>query len=396
MKKVFPIQTIQTFCVLLIFLNASLGLAQERKTEGTVFEDRNNNAIQDNGEPGIAGVMVSDQSGTAVTGSDGRYVLMDTSNSPFIFISTPEGYSGKFFSDRAPKRSFPLKKTGIRNHFKFIHASDTHVDSANLPRMKRFRELADSTGAEFILLTGDLIRDALRNPEALSSAYYEMFLKEISKFKIPVYSVPGNHELFGIERDKSLVSAEHPLYGKKMYRHFLGPDYYSFNYGGIHFVGMNTVDFQNLYYYGGVDSLQLKWLKGDLAAIDPQKPVITFNHIPFLSPGFSFMDFEDDIFYGPQLLRQEDTLRHRHIVYNFGKVKKIIGDRPFPLALSGHYHAAQVATMSGSPTIFSQTSAITRPDNFDSHGFLARSGFTLYEITDKKITASTFIPLNLP
>ena len=38
-----------------------------------------------------------------------------------------------------------------------------------------------------------------------------------------VWSVPGNHEIFGIERHSSLVSPAHPLYGKAMYRQRLGP-----------------------------------------------------------------------------------------------------------------------------------------------------------------------------
>ena len=83
----------------------------------------------------------------------------------------------------------------------------------------------------------------------------------------PVFAVPGNHENFGIERDTSHVSATHPLYGRRMYRHFLGPDYYSFTRGGVHFVGLNTVDIDDQHYYGHVDSLQLAWLARDLALV---------------------------------------------------------------------------------------------------------------------------------
>ena len=82
--------------------------------------------------------------------------------------------------------------------------------------------------------------------------------KETARITMPVWSVPGNHELFGIERHLSLVSAKHPLYGRGMYRHYLGPDYYSFNAGGVHFVGLNTADNDDLWYYGHVDSTQLR------------------------------------------------------------------------------------------------------------------------------------------
>lgn len=64
------------------------------------------------------------------------------------------------------------------------------------------------------------------------------------------------------------------------------------------------------------------------------------------------MDFENNIYYGPQLLKHGDSLYHRHIAYNFKEVLKRIGDRPYPLALSGHYHAAQEGYFIGTNTKF--------------------------------------------
>lgn len=369
---------------------------QDFVVKGTVFEDSNGNTVQDKNEKGIANVAVSDQINVAVTDSDGNFVLNTNSDFPYVVVSQPSGYVGTFYYPKTEEVIFPLKKAKEQSHFKFIHASDTHLDSLNLPRMARFRQMADSIGADFIVISGDLIRDALRQTEATASAYYKLYVQEISKFKIPVYSAVGNHEIFGIERDKSLVSTEHPLYGKKMYRHFLGPNYYSFNYGGIHFISIDDVDYQNLYYFGGVDSLQLKWLEKDLKPVPKTTPIITFNHIPFMSPGFSFQDFENDLFYGPQLLKHGDKMYHRHIARNLEDVLKYIGERPFPLALSGHYHSAQEGYMIGTDTKYVQTSAITRPDSFDYYkGFKIRSGFTLYEVKDCKVVSSTFVPLNL-
>ena len=55
------------------------------------------------------------------------------------------------------------------------------------------------------------------------------------------YAVPGNHDHFGIIQSRSHVPETHPLYNRGMYRHYLGPEYYSFNYGGLHFIGLDTV-----------------------------------------------------------------------------------------------------------------------------------------------------------
>ena len=68
-----------------------------------------------------------------------------------------------------------------------------------------------------------------------------------------------------------------------MYHHYLGPDYYSFTRGGVHFVGLNTVDIDDQQYYGHVDSLQLAWLERDLALVPAAMPIVTFDHIPFFT-----------------------------------------------------------------------------------------------------------------
>jgi hypothetical protein len=40
-------------------------------------------------------------------------------------------------------------------------------------------------------------------------------MKERAAFRTPVFTVPGNHENFGIERDTSHVPTTHPLYGAR-------------------------------------------------------------------------------------------------------------------------------------------------------------------------------------
>ncbi|MEP6765121.1 MAG: hypothetical protein ABJB66_12450 [Gemmatimonadaceae bacterium] len=65
-----------------------------------------------------------------------------------------------------------------------------------------------------------------------------------------------------------------------MYRSHIGPDYYSFIWGGVHSIGLNTVSFDDSGYYGNIDSAQLAWLKRDLAHIPVAMPVVAFNHIP--------------------------------------------------------------------------------------------------------------------
>lgn len=106
--------------------------------------------------------------------------------------------------------------------FTFLHVSDPHVSPANVAHLERVRQIAIERKPVFVLITGDLIADALRVSAAEARGYFEPYKKTIETFPIPVRSALGNHDIFGIERDASGVSADHPLYGKKMFRHYVG------------------------------------------------------------------------------------------------------------------------------------------------------------------------------
>jgi predicted MPP superfamily phosphohydrolase len=362
---------------------------------GYVFVDTNNNGIKDKNEYGIKDVVVSDQVNTSETDATGAYQLQ-AKGYGFIFISLPNGYNPlrsnwQKIGDNA-RIDFPLTKTSIAQEFKFIHASDTHISEASVNRMTKLRAIVDEVKPDFVIISGDLVRDALRVSEKEASGYYELYLKEIQKFSVPVWSIPGNHENFGIERHLSLVSPSHPLYGKKMYRHYLGPNYYSFNYGGIHFIGLDDVDFEDLWYYGHVDSLQIAWMKEDLAEVG-NSPVITFNHIPFFSGGLSLTTFTETGL-SRTLEREKGVLQFRHIVSNAHDLISILSKYNYPLALSGHLHARQVFWFEneGQKTRYEQASAVIGPS--DEGGIKTPSGVTLYIVKDGQISEGRFIPLD--
>jgi hypothetical protein len=200
--------------------------ASQPNLAGVVFVDRNANGTRDAGEPGLAGVSVSDQDEVVVTGADGSFRIPHSVGSGVLFVSVPDGYRavGQFWrkaDSAAAERgfSFPLAPLPAPADFVFIHASDTHISPASLGRTQRLRALVDSVKPAFVLITGDLVRDALRVPEIEARGYYDLFQGEKNKFSVPVWTVPGNHENFGIERHLSLVSPEHPLYARGMYHH---------------------------------------------------------------------------------------------------------------------------------------------------------------------------------
>jgi hypothetical protein len=207
---------------------------------------------------------------------------------------------------------------------------------------------------------------------------------------MPVWSVPGNHENFGIERHLSLVSPKNPLYGKGMYRQRLGPNYYSFTYGGVHFVGLDSVDIADLWYYGHIDNTQLAWLRADLESVPAGTPVVTFNHIPFVSAVDMMGGYQDDGT-APTLIKVGDKTVFRHIVSNFNDVLPILQSRNWTVALGGHFHTREsIRYQSAVRTRFEQAAAVVGPtDNVVP----AISGITLYRVKNGVVDDGEFIPL---
>lgn len=370
----------------------------QQKISGIVFEDLNKNGIKEKNEPGIKGIAVSDQVKVVTTGDDGSFTLINSKGYGIVFLSQPDSYKyvDSFWRKTDPSKmevsiSFSLVKTKPVTSFTFIHASDTHISPATIDRVKKLEYITDSVKPDLMLITGDLVKDALRVNETTARGLYELFKSEKPKINTTVWLVPGNHELFGIERHLSLVSASNPFYGRKMYRYYFGPDYYSFNFGGVHFIALNSLDFEDLWYYGKIDSVQLEWLKQDIALLPLQTPIITFQHVPFYSGGLSMENYKA---FGPgrTIELENGILQYRHVVSNAQEVLAILRNNSYPLALAGHHHFQQKFSFAGIQTRFEQTAAVVGPA--EDRVLKMPSGVMLYSVKDGKVDDGKFIPLD--
>ena len=381
----------------IVALTTAPGAARSHSAgiSGVVFDDTNRNGTRDAGERGVAGVAVSNQDTVVTTDASGAFRLPGEGTG-VIFVSMPNAYRpvGPWWrpANSAEPVSFALTREQSSTELTFIHASDTHISPASLARTQRLRALVDSIRPGLLLITGDLVRDALRVGEEEATGYYELFARERNAFRTPVFTVPGNHENFGIERDTSHVPATHPLYGRGMYHHYFGPDYYSFTRGGVHFVGLNTVDIDDQRYYGHVDSLQIAWLERDLALVPADMPVVTFDHIPFVTT-FEGLNGYNDRPPAPSLITVRGKTIYRHTVSNAGDVLAVLRKHRYVLALGGHLHATERIEyeMTGVRTRFNQISAVVGDSR--GAGLESISGVTLYRVKNGEIDAGRFIPL---
>jgi cytolysin (calcineurin-like family phosphatase) len=178
-----------------------------------------------------------------------------------------------------------------------------------------------------------------------------------------------------------------------MYRQYRGPDYYSFTYGGVHFVALNTLMTDDSAYYGRVDSVQLAWLRRDLATLAPSVPVVTFNHIPMVSAWEMLAGFAD-IPMVSSFRKDNGRSADRHTVANVVEVMSAMRGHPWVLALGGHMHASekQVFQIEGVATRFEQAAAVVGPNGADD--LVAPSGITFYTVRNGTIDAGRFVRLD--
>lgn len=360
---------------------------------GVVFEDRNGNGRRDGDERGLAGITVSDQEQVTRTDAEGRWSL-EAGGFGAVFVVVPRAHraTSPWWQRAGSGVAFGLAPAPEPTVMTFVHASDTHIQPSSAGRTIRLRALVDSLRPDFTIITGDLVRDALRVGADEATGYYALFAQEAASFRGPVHTVPGNHEIFGVERTRSGVDVTHPLYGRGMYRAYRGPDYYSFDAGGVHFVALNTVDVDDQWYHGHVDSVQVAWLRRDLALVPAGTPVVTFNHIPFYSVGEQLQGYSDAP-PAPTLITVGGRTSFRHTVSNARDIIAAIDGHPYALALAGHVHIGErIAFELGGRTMRFHQGAAT-VSNTPSGPFTFPSGVTVYRIERGVIDEGRFVPL---
>ena len=319
---------------------------------GVVFEDRNGNLRQDRGERGLRGVSVSNGVEVVQTDRRGRYRL-PVDDETVIFITKPAGYAVPLDENNLPQFfyiHYPNGTPEVANfNFPVIAPTGPLPASVDFPlfrerpgrdrrddarggddddddrrRGTRFTALAFAdpqagslsqrldptlppdlgnqqlsflrddfidelvgTDASFAMVAGDVINDDLD--------LYPRHNRIMSALGIPVWNVPGNHDLN--------FKSPNQRYSTQTFIRTFGPDTYSFDYGEVHFVALNNVYFLGnadpfaegtgevqrfepglpdggTVYRGQVTDRQLAWLANDLSFVDEDKLIVIVTHIP--------------------------------------------------------------------------------------------------------------------
>ena len=165
--------------------------------------------------------------------------------------------------------------------FSFVQISDSHIGFNKEPNQnvtKTFQEAIDKINAledqpAFLIHTGDITH--LSTPEQFDTA--SQILKGAKTNQ--VYYVPGEHDVF---------TDDGKIYLERFGRGTQGNGWQSFDYKGVHFIGLINV--LNLKQgsgtglggsgFGQLGQDQLAWLEKDVKGLSSSTPIVVFAHIP--------------------------------------------------------------------------------------------------------------------
>lgn len=326
------LQLIKVFLILALVTfyqgtaNADLKNEGQQQATGFVFQDTNNNRKRDAGEPGLACVRVSNGRDIVTTDEYGQYQLPVTNDS-ILFVIKPQGWrtplsknlTPEFYYIHKPKGSPKSKYAGVKPTGPLPASVDFPLYPQREPAQFRavfFGDPQPRDQKEIDYIAHDVIEDLVGTDASFGVTLGDILFDNLSLFQsqargiallgIPWYNVIGNHDIN--------TDAPNDKLSDETFEREFGPAYYSFDYGTVHFVVIDNIEWtvkekgKKGKYQGGLGKQQLEFIKNDLSQIPEDQLVVLMMHIPLIAT------------------------KDRQDLY------RLIEKRPFCMSISGHTH----------------------------------------------------------
>ncbi len=268
--------------------------AHSTEYHGQIYSDTNRNGRLDHGENGINGIAVSDGLNVVRTDNKGYFSLPGTPQTRFIYLTVPSGYktTRRHYLKVAPDVSsydfgllpFPVS---AKKETRFIQITDTETYEDN-GWIQPVREYAANQEVSFIIHTGDICYEKGLN-------FHGKNVRS-ENLGVPVFYCIGNHDL--VKGD----------YGEQLFEQNFGPVYYSFDAGNTHYIVTPMAGGDRSPSYKKADVY--RWMKNDLAQVDPTKNLIVFNH--------DLLTLNDSFIYGISDTEQINLNEHNLKAWIYG------------------------------------------------------------------------------
>lgn len=295
------------------------------------------------GGQGIPGVVVSDGYEVTVTDDRGVYNLKSHKLLKYVFISIPSGYEvlsdgviPRFFARLNKKADYPERvdfqvTEADQSSYTMLYFGDMHLAARTFARdIEQFREFADDVngyisshkGKVYAMTLGDMSWDYFWYANNYDLKNY---LSEVNRdFKgLQIFHTMGNHD-----NDRTFSG---DFDGAATYRKVIGPSYYSFNIGDIHYIVLDDIEYLNTPeneggYRSKVAQEQIDWMVKDIKHVDKHKPVIVTMHSPlYRNDGSSALSNLWDLIKNFEGFdRVQFVTGHTHVVYNVDMLNRSV------------------------------------------------------------------------
>jgi predicted phosphodiesterase len=326
---------------------AALGCQQASagRVAGRVFIDTNGDGVFDATDRPAAAVSVTDGFNVVRTDGAGLYAIdagvqppLGESSYPIVSVSFPSGAWPKDGWFRrivsgvdANKVDFPLVSQDQPETFIFIHGTDSHLPRGGTDKFAEFIKEVGQIGeaVAFCVLTGDDPDLSDHRPFDKAQEEWKLVNDMFHSITRPLFVVPGNHDAAGTTTTG--WDQDNPMFGYGFFRRFLGPIRWSFNYGGVHFAGVDFLHIQGKKWVWGVGDQAAQWLDRDLALVPPGMRKVVFVHHP-LGEEFAKVVRKhnvDQIYAGHTHRVTVETFQGADL-FGSASVGNIFGDKPGP------------------------------------------------------------------
>jgi hypothetical protein len=290
----------------LLAVCSAAATASPRWLEGEVRHDLDGNGVADAGEPGLAGIKVSNGREVVRTDADGHYRLA-LEDGDTVFVIPAPGYQPPTGPDGLPRfwqHELARADAGLRYGGRPAARADgrfllRRVDRQP-PRLLVFGDPQPRTAAEVEHFRRDIVEPIRgRHAAALGITLGDVVDDDLSLFPgmvaataamgLPWLHVPGNHDIdFDAATDEGSLAT---------YRRHLGPDTFAWETADFVVVGLDDVVYNPVTrdYMGGLREDQFAFLEAYLATLDVATPLILAMHIPLFDsapdrPSFRGLD----------------------------------------------------------------------------------------------------------
>lgn len=295
---------------------------------GVVFHDANGNGVKDEDEKPLSGIRVSNGREIVETDNRGRYEL-PLDDDTILFVIKPRGWRTPISEHQLPRFYYVHKPKGSPN-FKYDGVDPTGPlpDSVDFPlypqdepdtfKALMFGDPQPRNQKEIDYMAHDLIEELIGTDASFGVTLGDIVFDDLSLFEsqaktiallgIPWYNVIGNHDIN--------YDAKHDHHSDETFERVFGPSYYSFDYGPVHFLVLDDIEWLvnedgKGRYRGGLGEEQMAFIRNDLEMIPEDQLVVLMMHIPLVE------------------------VNDRQELY------RLIEKRPFCMSISAHKHVHQ-------------------------------------------------------